>query len=58
MRFTFQQSQIWEAGDPVAEYMPKIAIKVKPGPNGEQRARRKLPSPEMGRRWILVETKE
>lgn len=52
MYFTFQESKIWEAGDPVAPDQPRHRVKNKT----EERARKKLPKNGMGRKWILVAT--
>lgn len=54
MRYVFQESKIFEAGDPVDTARTKKVIKAKT----EARARSLLPRPETGRRWILVETRD
>ncbi|HEY9412393.1 MAG TPA: hypothetical protein VIP77_22635 [Jiangellaceae bacterium] len=49
-RYVFQESRIWEAGDPI-------------DPDGRvhrtrqrtlARARKHLPAPDVGRRWVLI----
>ncbi|MGW4270835.1 hypothetical protein ACWEGQ_00355 [Streptomyces seoulensis] len=55
MRYAFQQSKIWEAGNPVDPNAAKVTIKV-PANKGEAAARRKLPLAEMGRVWVLIST--
>lgn len=54
MYYTFQQSKIWEAGDPVDSRQPRKRIKGKT----EQAARKKLGKNDMGRKWVLVATDE
>ena len=51
MRFVFQESLIWEHGDPVDPRRPQKVIKAK----SEPKARRLLPKPDTGRTWVLVE---
>lgn len=52
MYFTFQQSKLWEGGgDKFASDQKEHRIKAR----SEERARRKLPKPSMGREWLLVE---
>lgn len=53
MRFTFQQSKIWEAGNPVDPETDPVTVKMPPG-RGEASARRLLPKPGTGRVWVLV----
>ncbi|WP_433855144.1 hypothetical protein [Streptomyces kronopolitis] len=55
MRVTFQQSRIWEAGNPVDPNTDKVTVKVPPG-KGEASARRRLPQADTGRVWVLVGT--
>lgn len=50
MRFIFQQSRIFEAGDPIDPNGEQRIVKGK----DEQRARAQLPSPGTGRRWVLL----
>lgn len=52
MKFIFQESKVWEAGNPPAEDRPKRSIKAK----NEARAKKKLPQAEMGRVWVLIDT--
>lgn len=54
MYYTFQQSRIWEHGDPVDKNQPRKRIKAK----SEEKARKRLPKNDMGRKWILVATDE
>jgi hypothetical protein len=58
MRYTFQETRIWEGGNdrPDPTCAP-VTIKVKPGAEGEARARRKLPR-SLGRKWVLVSSDE
>lgn len=51
-RYVFQQSRIWESGDPVDPHGERIKRKAR----SEDRARKTLPDPGMGRRWVLVDT--
>jgi hypothetical protein len=53
MRYIFQQSKIWEAGNPVDQDSKPLSVKV-PHNSPEHRARRRLPPPGMGRIWLLV----
>lgn len=53
-RYTFRQSKIWEAGNPIDENRDPITISAK----SEGRARRKLPDIGLGRVWILTDVKE
>lgn len=57
MRYTFQRSKIWEAGNPVDSSLPAVTVKV-PAGSPERRARRKLPLPGVGRIWILTATED
>ena len=53
--FIFQESEIWEAGNPVDPTGKQVKIVAKT----EEKARRKLrlkPTSSIGRRWILVST--
>lgn len=53
VRFTFQQSTIWEgAGDRPDPTMPRVTVKVPK--DDESRARQKLPRADLGRAWLLV----
>lgn len=51
-RYLFQQSLIWEAGDPVD---PRGDVHVVTA-RTLTRARRRLPAPGTGRKWVLVES--
>jgi len=51
MWFKFQQSKIWEAGDPVDPYGQVKRIKGK----SLDKAVKRLPDPGLGRRWVAVE---
>jgi hypothetical protein len=57
MRYVFQRSKIWEAGNPVDPTSEPVRIKVPDG-SQEARARRKLPKPGVGRVWILISIEE
>ena len=52
-KFTFQQSKIMEAGDPVDPMGEKRRIKAR----REVNARRQLPK-LIGRSWVLIKTEE
>ena len=52
MFFVFQESKIWEAGNPVDPLGKTVRIKAK----NELRARRRLPETNLGRVWILIDT--
>lgn len=49
-RYAFQESRIWEAGDPVD---PDGRVH-KTKQRALWRARRSLPAPGTGRKWILI----
>lgn len=51
MKFLFQQSRIWDSHREPDSSKPVVKIKAR----SEERARRRLPHPEMGREWILVQ---
>ena len=52
--FTFQQSYIWDGGkQEAAPDQPRVKRKGRT----EERARKRLPRPELGRQWVLVHTK-
>lgn len=53
MWFTFQQSKIFEAGNPVDPHGHRVRIKAK----SEERARGRLGSPGSGRSWVLIDPK-
>lgn len=57
MKYVFQRSKIWEAGNPVDPTSETVRIKVPDG-SQEARARRKLPKPGVGRVWILISIEE
>ena len=50
MHFTFKQSKIWEAGDPVDPDGETVSVRAK----SEGKARMILPSPGTGRVWVLL----
>lgn len=51
MYFEFQESKIWEGGNPLDPNGKKVMIRAK----SENRARRKLPkNSSIGRHWILI----
>lgn len=51
MYFTFQESKIWESGDPVDPNGDRKKIRAK----SEMKARKKLPeTSSIGRVWVLV----
>lgn len=57
MFLTFQQTKIWDGTGNLDETLPEKRIKVKRGKTlveTEVAARRRLPKPELGRRWVLV----
>lgn len=53
MRFVFQPSYIWEAGDPPDPKQKKVKIRA----TSEERARKKISRKpiELGRKWVLVD---
>jgi hypothetical protein len=53
MKYVFQRSKIWEAGNPIDASSKPVSVKVPDG-SPEARARKKLPEPGTGRVWILV----
>lgn len=55
MYFKFQESFIWDGActDPAPDRKP-VSIKAL----SEEMARKKLPKPDLGRKWILIETKD
>lgn len=57
MKYVFQRSKIWVAGNPADPASEPVRIKVPYG-SKEARARRKLPEPGMGRIWILIAIEE
>jgi hypothetical protein len=57
MKYIFQRSKIWEAGNPIDTSSKPVRIKVPDG-SQEARARKKLPEPGMGRVWILIGVEE
>ena len=57
MKYVFQRSKIWEAGNPVDPTSEPVRIKVPDG-SQEARARRRLPEPGVGRVWILIAIEE
>ena len=54
MKYVFQRSKIWEAGNPIDATSAPVRIKVPDG-SQEARARRKLPAPGTGRVWVLID---
>lgn len=54
MYYIFQESEIWTSGDPVDDSRKPIKIRAKT----EIAARKKLPSPDGGRVWVLVAVKK
>lgn len=56
MRFTFQESKILEAGDPVDPHGEVRTVKVRT--DDEARARRKLPTLDNGRKWVRIDPQE
>lgn len=57
MKYVFQRSKIWEAGNPIDASSASVRIKVPDG-SPEARARQKLPATGMGRVWILIAVEE
>lgn len=55
MKYVFQKSKIWQAGDPIDPDSEPVTVKVQPG-KGEEAARRRLPESGLGRKWILLRT--
>lgn len=53
MKYIFQESKIWEAGNPVDPNGKRVTIKMPKA--DEKKARRKLPPTDLGRQWVLVE---
>jgi hypothetical protein len=54
MKYIFKQSKIWEgAGDTVDPTGERVSVKS----TSEERARKRLPDPGLGRNWILIETR-
>lgn len=51
MHFTFQESYIWEGSNNLPDPAGK---KIRVKNRSEERARRKLPRPGLGRHWVLV----
>jgi len=54
MHFMYQESKIWEAGNPVDVNGKWVRIKAKT----EERARKQLPDPDSGRTWVLIKSSE
>lgn len=53
MKYIFKWSKILESGDPVDPMGKEVSIKA----TSERRARMRLPDPESGRTWVLIETR-
>lgn len=52
MYYTFGETHIWDGSEAIDWSRPKKKIKAK----SLERAKRKLPPNELGRKWVLIET--
>lgn len=55
MKYVFQLSKIWEAGNPVDSTQPEVKVKVPDG-SSLARALKKIDPPELGRVWVHIRT--
>jgi hypothetical protein len=53
MYYNFQESKIWEGSGTVPD-ATRIPRRIRA--NTEKKARKRLPRPELGRRWIFLYT--